>query len=60
VWQTVQEFTDRMKERNKTVKLILYPDGAHGLKDQYQKEASKESVSWFTEYGLPQIPINPK
>jgi dipeptidyl aminopeptidase/acylaminoacyl peptidase len=60
VWQTVQEFAARMKERNKTVKLILYPDGAHGLKDQYQKETSKEMASWFTEYGLSQVSGNPQ
>ncbi|MBA2939726.1 alpha/beta fold hydrolase [Paenibacillus sp. CGMCC 1.16610] len=60
VWQTVQEFANRMKERNKTIKLILYPNGGHGLKDQYQSETSKEIDSWLTEYGLSQISKNPQ
>ncbi|SFM30435.1 Alpha/beta hydrolase family protein [Paenibacillus sp. 1_12] len=53
VWETVQEFSDKMKEANKNVKLILYPDGNHGLHDKYQKEYLRERDSWFAEYGLP-------
>jgi dipeptidyl aminopeptidase/acylaminoacyl peptidase len=60
VWQTVQEFSEQMKEKNKNVKLILYPGGAHGLKDQYQKESNKEIASWLTKYGLFQKPRNPQ
>lgn len=52
VWQTVQDFADTMKDSGKTVKLVLYPNGNHGLKDQYQKEANKEVLSWFFQYGL--------
>ncbi|MFH5183522.1 alpha/beta hydrolase family protein [Paenibacillus sp. TAB 01] len=55
VWQTVQHFADRMKESNKTVKLVLYPDGGHGLKDQYQKEAGREIANWIKQYGLSQV-----
>jgi dipeptidyl aminopeptidase/acylaminoacyl peptidase len=53
IWQTVQEFANEMKIANKTVKFVLYPDGAHGLHDKYQQDSNNETINWLIEYGLP-------
>jgi dipeptidyl aminopeptidase/acylaminoacyl peptidase len=52
VWQTVEDFAEIMKSANKKIKFNLYPDGQHGLRDQYQNESIKEIDNWFKEYGL--------
>ncbi|MDF2961448.1 MAG: alpha/beta fold hydrolase [Paenibacillus sp.] len=49
---TVQEIADKMKAAGKYVRLVLYPDGVHGLKDKYQQETVKEMNNWFKEYGM--------
>lgn len=53
IWQTVQDFADDMEEAGKTVKLVLYPDGQHGLEDYYQ-ERNQEVTQWLYKYGLPE------
>lgn len=52
-WQTVQTFAKQMKEAHKTVKLVLYPGGHHGLHTvPYQSESTQAMDSWFEKYGL--------
>ncbi|MCA1293654.1 prolyl oligopeptidase family serine peptidase [Paenibacillus sp. alder61] len=54
IWQTVQDFADEMEEAGKTVKLVLYPDGRHGLADKYQDQRNQEVMQWLHKYGVPQ------
>lgn len=52
-WQTVQIFANQMKKAKKTVKLVLYPGGQHGLHTiPYQSESNQQMTSWFQKYGL--------
>ncbi|WP_164515074.1 alpha/beta hydrolase family protein [Paenibacillus lentus] len=53
IWQTVQDFADDMEEAGKTVKLVLYPDGNHGLDDMYEDQRNQEVMQWLHTYGLP-------
>jgi len=53
IWQTVEQLANDMKKANKTVKLIIYPNGNHGLTDQYQYQRNQEIYQWFTQYGIP-------
>lgn len=52
IWQMVQEFAGDMKKAHKTVKLVLYPGGNHGLTDKYQGDSMDELVNWLYKYGL--------
>lgn len=52
IWQTVEDFAKDMEEADKTVKLVLYPEGKHGLEDKYQ-ERNQEVMQWLHKYGLP-------
>ncbi|WP_334077414.1 alpha/beta hydrolase family protein [Paenibacillus sanfengchensis] len=54
IWQTVQDFADEMEEAGKTVKLVLYPDGRHGLADKHQDQRNQEVMQWLHKYGVPQ------
>lgn len=54
IWQTVQNFADDMEEADKTVKLVLYTDGRHGLNDKYQDQSYQEVTQWLHTYGLPE------
>lgn len=52
-WQTVQTFANQMKAAHKSVKLVLYPGGHHGLHTgAYQSESTQAMKSWFAKYGL--------
>ncbi|MFC3745581.1 alpha/beta hydrolase family protein [Paenibacillus sp. GCM10012306] len=53
IWQTVQDFADDLEEAGKTVKLVLYPDGRHGLADKYQDQRNQEVTQWLHTYGVP-------
>lgn len=51
-WQTVQKFYRQMKAAGKTVKLILFPGGHHGLKHTNVVPSVEASTQWFSRYGL--------
>jgi dipeptidyl aminopeptidase/acylaminoacyl peptidase len=51
-YQVVEQFYGQMKAAGKTVKLILYPGGHHGLHDTYQKATLVAMRQWFHQYGL--------
>ncbi|MGC8489759.1 MAG: alpha/beta hydrolase family protein, partial [Clostridia bacterium] len=52
-WQTVQAFANAMQALHKTVKLILYPGGPHGLHTApYGGESTAAMSAWFAQYGL--------
>ncbi len=51
-YQVVEQFYGQMKAAGKTVKLILYPGGHHGLHGHYQKAALAAMRQWFAQYGL--------
>lgn len=53
IWQTVQDFADDLEEAGKTVKLVLYPEGRHGLDDKYQDQRNQEMTQWLHAYGIP-------
>lgn len=53
IWQTVQDFAKDMEEAGKTVKLVLYPEGKHGLEDKYEDQRNKEIMQWLHKYGVP-------
>ncbi|OBZ07559.1 hypothetical protein A8L34_25850 [Bacillus sp. FJAT-27264] len=53
IWQTVQDFADDLDKAGKTVKLVLYPDGRHGLADKYQDQRNQEVTQWLHTYGMP-------
>ncbi|MEK5478025.1 alpha/beta hydrolase [Paenibacillus sp. FSL R5-0407] len=53
IWQTVQDFANDLEEAGKTVKLVLYPDGRHGLEDKYQDQRNQEVTQWLHTYGIP-------
>ncbi len=53
IWQTVEDFAKDMEEAGKTVKLVLYPEGKHGLEDKYEDQRNQESMQWLHKYGLP-------
>jgi dipeptidyl aminopeptidase/acylaminoacyl peptidase len=53
-WQTVQTFDQEMQAAGKTVKLILYPGGHHGLKGpQYALISHDAEFTWLLGHGLP-------
>jgi dipeptidyl aminopeptidase/acylaminoacyl peptidase len=54
IWQTVQLFADEMEKAGKTVKRVLYPDGQHGLDDQYIDQRNQEMNQWLQQYGAPE------
>ncbi len=51
-YQVVEQFYGQMKAAGKTVKLILYPGGHHGLHGSHQQAALAAMRHWFTQYGL--------
>ncbi|MGC8486644.1 MAG: alpha/beta hydrolase family protein [Clostridia bacterium] len=51
-WQTVQPFSQEMKAAGKTVKLILYPGGHHGLHNANGAASLAAIHSWLQQYGL--------
>lgn len=53
IWQTVQLFADEMETTGKKVKLVLYPDGQHGLEDKYIEQRNREINQWLQQYGAP-------
>ncbi|NUU61103.1 alpha/beta hydrolase family protein [Paenibacillus agri] len=53
IWQTVQDFAGDLEKAGKTVKLVLYPDGRHGLADKYQDQRNQEVTQWLHTYGMP-------
>ncbi|MUG88864.1 alpha/beta fold hydrolase [Paenibacillus timonensis] len=53
IWQTVQLFADEMEKVGKTVKLVVYPNGQHGLEDKYIEQRNQEIVQWLQQYGGP-------
>jgi len=53
MWQTVESFYQRMKADHKTVKLVLYPHGHHGLTRAHWPDRMMQTAQWFRKYGLP-------
>jgi dipeptidyl aminopeptidase/acylaminoacyl peptidase len=53
IWQTVQLFADEMEKAGKTVKLVVYPEGQHGLEDKYIDQRNQEINQWLQQYGAP-------
>ena len=51
-WQPAQELYNQMKTAGKTVKLILYPGGQHGLRGADQTASNRAIQQWFQHYGL--------
>jgi dipeptidyl aminopeptidase/acylaminoacyl peptidase len=51
-WQPTQELYTQMKAAGKTVKLILYPGGQHGLRGADQTASNRAIQQWFQHYGL--------
>ncbi|NMP24633.1 alpha/beta hydrolase family protein [Sulfobacillus harzensis] len=52
VWQTVRLFADQMTHADRTVKLILYRGGQHGLHGGYEAASARAMDQWFKRYGL--------
>jgi dipeptidyl aminopeptidase/acylaminoacyl peptidase len=52
IWQTVSQFADDLKNAHKSVKLVIYPGGQHGLHDQNEAASSSEMRDWFEQTGL--------
>ncbi|WP_185118598.1 alpha/beta hydrolase family protein [Cohnella thailandensis] len=52
IWQTVQQYADDMEKVDKTVNLVMFPNGNHALDDQNREAANEEIVQWFQKYGL--------
>ncbi len=52
IWQTVQLFARQLKNAHRTVKLILYSEGHHGLHGQYSTASTQAIRLWFKRYGL--------
>lgn len=50
-WQTVQIFYEDMRKAKKTVRLIMYPGGQHGLNDKYLNQSNQAIKEWFNKYG---------
>lgn len=53
VWQIVREYANDMKKAHKTVELVIYPGGSHGLHDQYQYDSTNAMVNWLYKFGMP-------
>lgn len=51
-WQTVRMFAQQMNNAKKTVKLVLYPGGHHGLLNTYKTPSTLQIQDWFSKYGL--------
>lgn len=56
-WQTVRTFTDQMKSAHKVVKLVIYPNGHHGLHNVNGSASTQEIANWFAQYGLNTVAI---
>lgn len=52
LWQTVTLFDQQMKQDHRTVTLILYPGGHHGLHHKYARASGRAIAQWFKRYGL--------
>lgn len=50
-WQTVQTLYNDIKPYDSQIKLILFPDGQHGLHDKYQTQVNEDINSWYAIYG---------
>jgi dipeptidyl aminopeptidase/acylaminoacyl peptidase len=50
-WQEIQDYANEMRVKHKTVKLVLYPDGVHGL-NNYASDVYKQISQWFGKCGL--------
>jgi dipeptidyl aminopeptidase/acylaminoacyl peptidase len=53
MWQTVESLYQRMKADHKTVKLVLYPHGHHGLDRSHWYDSTMQAARWLRKYGLP-------
>ena len=54
-WQTVQIFYRQLKTAGKVAKLILYPEGLHGLHGGYAQSSVQAINTWFHRYGLTRL-----
>lgn len=51
-WQTVQAFAQQLQAAGKTVRLVLFSGGHHGLVGTNQIPSTSDIESWFARYGL--------
>lgn len=51
-WQTVVLFDHQMLAAHRTVKLVLYPGGHHGLHGKNQTPSNTQILKWLAQYGL--------
>ena len=53
IWQTVDSLYQRMKKEGKTVSMVLYKTGRHGLGKKHWFASNYATIQWMNRYGLP-------